>query len=90
MFAVTRHSIEKLPAYSNSLATVVKPNDAFYLIFTSGMTGKPKRCIIEHASFISGAVKLAESWNINAAIEVWSRLCVFGSGLSDQSSESYF
>lgn len=70
MFAVTRHSIENLPAYSNSLATVVKPNDAFYLIFTSGMTGKPKDCIIEHASFINGAVKLAESWNINAASRV--------------------
>lgn len=36
-----------------------KPSNSLYVIFTSGSTGNPKGCVIEHRSFLTGALAQA-------------------------------
>ncbi|KAI9848835.1 MAG: NRPS [Sclerophora amabilis] len=61
MFVVDSASIEGLPCYDSAPAISVKPKNVLYVIFTSGSTGKPKGCVVEHASFLSGAVRQAKA-----------------------------
>jgi amino acid adenylation domain-containing protein len=48
-------SIESLPSITNEVDSGVKPSNALYLVFTSGSTGEPKGCVIEHHSFLTCA-----------------------------------
>ena len=58
VFAVDAESIAGLPLRSKAAPiTGVKPDNILYLIFTSGSTGTPKGCVVEHASFLTGAAK---------------------------------
>ncbi|KAL3420516.1 hypothetical protein PVAG01_06961 [Phlyctema vagabunda] len=53
---VTRKLIDALPTRLNAPTTNVRTSNALYVVFTSGTTGKPKGCIVEHRNFCSGAL----------------------------------
>ena len=47
-------AIKDFPSLQLKNAAKTSPGDPLYVIFTSGTTGKPKGCIIEHAAYASG------------------------------------
>ncbi|KAJ5964408.1 uncharacterized protein N7479_004284, partial [Penicillium vulpinum] len=57
---ITESFLNSLPVQQQPPVTGVKPHNVLYIIFTSGSTGKPKGCVVEHASFLSGAVQHAQ------------------------------
>jgi amino acid adenylation domain-containing protein/non-ribosomal peptide synthase protein (TIGR01720 family) len=67
---ITREFIEGLPAHPHSPSTNVNASNSLYVVFTSGTTGKPKGCIIEHRNFCSGAMKHAEGSNMGPGSRV--------------------
>jgi non-ribosomal peptide synthetase component F len=68
---VSKDSIEKLPRQTTLPTTTVRPDNILYVIFTSGSTGTPKGCVIEHRSFLSGAMKQAAA----SSMKPTSRVC---------------
>ncbi|KAJ6051217.1 hypothetical protein N7499_010580 [Penicillium canescens] len=54
---ITESFIDTLPTQQQLPVTGVEPHNVLYVIFTSGSTGIPKGCVVEHASFLSGAVQ---------------------------------
>lgn len=57
---ITESFLHGLPIQKQLPVTGVKPHNVLYVIFTSGSTGTPKGCVVEHASFLSGAVQHAQ------------------------------
>jgi amino acid adenylation domain-containing protein len=75
-------------AFSDSVddvspVTSVQPNDAAYIIFTSGTTGEPKASVLEHQSIEAFSHVLKTSLNVNAQ----SRVLQFASFVFDLSIE---
>ncbi|MCJ1378651.1 hypothetical protein MMC17_001750 [Xylographa soralifera] len=70
VFAVDAGSIASLPLHSKAPITKVKPDNILYLIFTSGSTGTPKGCVVEHASFLTGAAKQVIAANMTPSTRV--------------------
>ncbi|CRG90971.1 hypothetical protein PISL3812_08019 [Talaromyces islandicus] len=66
-----------------SPVTSVKPNDAAYIIFTSGTTGEPKASVLEHQSIEAFSQVLGNSLNVNKQ----SRVLQFASFVFDLSIE---
>ncbi|KAI1390763.1 amino acid adenylation [Hypoxylon trugodes] len=60
---VSRQEINKLPESSSTLPQS-SPSDLAYSIFTSGSTGKPKGVLIEHRSFMSGALNWGQKFHL--------------------------
>ncbi|CAG8909360.1 unnamed protein product [Penicillium egyptiacum] len=56
---LTKSFLDGLPIRKQLPVTGVRPHNVLYVIFTSGSTGTPKGCVVEHASFLSGAVQHA-------------------------------
>ncbi|KAL5119052.1 hypothetical protein ACEQ8H_002976 [Pleosporales sp. CAS-2024a] len=48
VIVVDADSIAKLPVASGSACTTVRPENACFVVFTSGTTGKPKGIVLEH------------------------------------------
>ncbi|GME46856.1 AMP-dependent synthetase/ligase [Neofusicoccum parvum] len=44
----------------------VNPTDAAYVVTTSGTSGEPKACVIEHGSIVAGALAFAATANLNS------------------------
>ncbi|KAH6670809.1 nonribosomal peptide synthase [Halenospora varia] len=62
VFVVNEASVGSLNYTSEtSITSEISPDNAAYLIFTSGTTGRPKATIIEHASFSTGALAHARA-----------------------------
>lgn len=66
-----------------SPVTPVQPNDAAYVIFTSGTTGEPKASVLEHQSIEAFSHVLGTSLKVNAQ----SRVLQFASFVFDLSIE---
>ena len=56
---VSSDTIDQLPCHAKPPHSTVTPNNMLYVIFTSGSTGKPKGCVVEHTSFLTGAIHQA-------------------------------
>ncbi|KAF5578120.1 non-ribosomal peptide synthetase [Fusarium pseudoanthophilum] len=69
------------PVLPNSPKTTVRPDNAAYIIFTSGTTGVPKGTIIEHASFTTGGTAHAKAIMMTSS----SRVLQFASHTFDAS-----
>ena len=65
-----RDFIDALPTQQQLPVTVVEPHNVLYVIFTSGSTGTPKGCVVEHASFLSGAVQHVRQSRLTPATRV--------------------
>lgn len=53
---VSESTLAQLPVENKILNTSVCPSNASYIIFTSGSSGVPKGCVIEHATYCSSAL----------------------------------
>ncbi|KAI1016035.1 hypothetical protein LB504_009285 [Fusarium proliferatum] len=69
------------PILPHSPSIAVRPDNAAYIIFTSGTTGVPKGTIIEHASFTTGGTAHAKAIMMTAS----SRVLQFASHTFDAS-----
>ncbi|KAF4429611.1 non-ribosomal peptide synthetase [Fusarium acutatum] len=69
------------PVLPNSPKITVRPDNAAYIIFTSGTTGVPKGTIIEHASFTTGGTAHAKAIMMTSS----SRVLQFASHTFDAS-----
>ncbi|KAF5719487.1 non-ribosomal peptide synthetase [Fusarium mundagurra] len=69
------------PVLLNSPKITVQPDNAAYIIFTSGTTGVPKGTIIEHASFTTGGTAHAKAIMMTSS----SRVLQFASHTFDAS-----
>lgn len=58
-------SIIQLPPFTGPLNAMVHPNHAAYVVFTSGSTGEPKGCRMEHRSVSSAVVTHGPALGIN-------------------------
>ncbi|KAF2462544.1 acetyl-CoA synthetase-like protein, partial [Lindgomyces ingoldianus] len=63
--AVNDDLIQSLPRDETQLKPVAKPNDLAYILFTSGSTGEPKGCMIEHRGWASCALEWGPALGIN-------------------------
>ncbi|VTO83274.1 unnamed protein product [Fusarium graminearum] len=75
----TMSTLSALPVTSPSIA--VQPNNAAYIIFTSGTTGLPKGTIVEHAAFTTGGTAHAAAIKMTCS----SRVLQFASYTFDAS-----
>ncbi|EHK99657.1 putative HC-toxin synthetase [Glarea lozoyensis 74030] len=58
VLVIDASSVNKLAAKTESaIMPQVSPDNAAYIIFTSGTTGRPKATIIEHAAFTTSAIE---------------------------------
>ncbi|KAG5804023.1 hypothetical protein H9Q71_011395 [Fusarium xylarioides] len=69
------------PVLPDSPKNTVRPDNAAYIIFTSGTTGVPKGTIIEHASFTTGGTAHAKAIMMTSS----SRVLQFASHTFDAS-----
>jgi amino acid adenylation domain-containing protein/non-ribosomal peptide synthase protein (TIGR01720 family) len=67
---ITRQFIEQLPHQTSVPSTTVNPSNALYVVFTSGTTGKPKGCVVEHRNFCSGAITHARGSGMDSSSRV--------------------
>lgn len=82
IFAVAPETISRLPdLMEGSLRVQVRPNQAAYIIFTSGTTGLPKGTVIEHGAFTTGATAHAKAIKMTST----SRVLQFASHTFDAS-----
>ena len=77
---VDRHMIDQLPVRRNALPSPAS-NNAAYVIFTSGTTGKPKGTIVEHAAFCTSSAAYGSAMKIDST----SRALQFASYTFDAS-----
>ncbi|MCJ1282185.1 hypothetical protein MMC26_001508 [Xylographa opegraphella] len=73
VFAIDAESVAGLPSNNKAPITPVtgvRPDNILYLIFTSGSTGIPKGCVVEHASFLTGAAKQVIAANMTPSTRV--------------------
>jgi non-ribosomal peptide synthetase component F len=52
------------PAVEGAFAISTTPSSLCYLMYTSGSSGKPKACVVEHASIVNLALQEALLWPI--------------------------
>ena len=79
---VSSKTINLLPKEQSALSLpTVTPDNAAYIIFTSGTTGLPKGTIIEHAAFSTGATAHSKAMNMHST----SRVLQFASYTFDAS-----
>ncbi|KAI9826788.1 MAG: hypothetical protein M1819_007259 [Sarea resinae] len=67
---IDREYLNHLPSHEKVPVTDVTPRNVLYVVFTSGSTGKPKGCVVEHSSFLSGALHHARLTNIGPTSRV--------------------
>ncbi|OJD32607.1 nonribosomal peptide protein [Diplodia corticola] len=61
---------ERQQARATASSSPPQPHNAAYAIFTSGSTGVPKAALIEHGSFVAGALGHAAAMRLTAASRV--------------------
>ncbi|KAH7074756.1 hypothetical protein BKA63DRAFT_596436 [Paraphoma chrysanthemicola] len=60
VIAVDGELIEKLPRNTGSACVTVKPENACFVVFTSGTTGKPKGIVLEHRNMRTCSTSMGE------------------------------
>jgi len=82
IFVVDLDSIKNLKYTTKTLSLPqVSPDNAAYIIFTSGTTGRPKGTIVEHAAFCTSAIEHSRAMRMKSS----SRVLQFASHTFDAS-----
>lgn len=81
-FVVSSEAMNSLPNHPNDLSSVsVTPENAAYIIFTSGTTGQPKGTIVEHGSICTSSTEHSKAMFMRSS----SRVLQFSSYTFDAS-----
>lgn len=72
LLEITRETVTTLPSLaSNPLCNTTTPENAAYILFTSGSTGEPKGIAVEHGSLCTSAAAHGSKWGINPGTRVF-------------------
>lgn len=67
---VDEDMLDQLDSSDHVSHTRCASNNALYVLFTSGSTGEPKGCVIEHSAYCSSALSQKQAWGTNSSSRV--------------------